>query len=55
MKSVLSFFKVSTAAPCNTAMCRNKIAWGIGRNQKQIYANNYYCDECMRQIVEAIP
>ena len=47
--------KTSLFASCETYNCQHKVAWAIGRPDGPRQLWDYYCDQCMRDIVASIP
>lgn len=47
--------KMSSAAPCDNYMCRNKIQYSIGRNHNIRTANTLFCESCLIEVAKALP
>jgi len=46
---------VSLPVSCETYNCFKKVQWAIGRPDGPRELWNYYCDDCMRDVVSNIP
>ena len=47
--------KISLPVSCETYNCRKKVAWAIGRPDGPRQLWNYYCDDCIRDVLDNIP
>jgi len=47
--------RVSLPVSCETYNCFKKVQWAIGRPDGPRELWNYYCDDCMRDVVSNIP
>ena len=55
MPSKQQIMPVSLMVACETYNCHKKTTWAIGREDGPRELWNYYCDQCMRDVVTNIP
>lgn len=55
MPEKCQIIKTNVFASCETYNCLKRIAWAIGRPDGPAQLRNYYCDDCMRDIIASAP
>lgn len=51
----MQIYKESSAAPCQSYLCRNRVSYGIGKSKAYSFSNTHFCEGCMKEMGDVMP